>query len=308
MHHRKFTIKWIKKHQITRQTDAAVSFARSNGDEYTAPNRTPCDLRNTASALAWRFPFPVSAAAGHRPPTRSGRSPTSHSPWQIKNTSTVQSSSNPSNGGICLGERRLYGSHTLIDGPNRGVPSDDSCGESGDADAWQGRISGACCRSFLDDDEFESLLRGSSSSSSSSSSSPSSISWEDWAEPIFGVKLRKRTGRLGELPAELMRMEGDWGRPAWMGFENASGFFFRPSRVFEMKWNEMRRDLGFWTRRRICSRSFEVRLCVKRVQWIDQRLRRELRQLSFWLVCVWHRLLVFQTFGSRLQIEWSSLK
>lgn len=239
MHHRKFTIKWIKKHQITWQTDAAVSFARSNGDEYTAPNRTPCDLRNTASALAWRFPFPVSAAAGHRPPTRSGRSPTSHSPWQIKNTSTIQSSSNPSNGGICLGERRLYGSHTLIDGPNRGVPSDDSCGESGDADAWQGRISGACCRSFLDDDEFESLLRG-SSSSSSSSSSPSSISWEDWAEPIFGVKLRKRTGRLAELPAELMRMERDWGRPAWMGFENAFGFFFRPSRVFEMKWNETR--------------------------------------------------------------------
>lgn len=36
-----------------------------------------------------------------------------------------------------------------------------------------------------------------------------------------------------------MRMEGDWGRPAWMGFENAFGFFFRPSGVFEM-----RRDLG----------------------------------------------------------------
>lgn len=145
---------------ISWQTEIAMDRARSKGEVYTALKRTPWDFKNTANALPCRLPFGVKPASGHRPPTKSDLKFNSHSPWLIRKTSiTTRSSSieleeklrvNKGGGGSCGGgAKTLYGSQTLIAGPNRGVPRDDGWGDNGDANAWQGSISGSCSRTFL---------------------------------------------------------------------------------------------------------------------------------------------------------------
>jgi trimeric autotransporter adhesin len=200
---------------LTRQMSAAVARARSSGDANAAASLAPRERRNTARARACRSPRAVRAAAGHRPPTRSGRIAAAHSPWLTTTTSTAAAAS------ACLpacaagggGRRTWHGSQTLIPGPasRRGVPAAEGCGESGESAARHGSTSGSCS-STLDADAAGGTRTGAGSSagrrgaggpaeegaaaaegSSSSSSSPPAVETEEWeecAEPIAAGRAR----------------------------------------------------------------------------------------------------------------------
>jgi hypothetical protein len=199
---------------LTRQMRAAVARVRSSGDANAASSLAPRERRNTASARACRSPRAVSAAAGHRPPTRSGRIAAAHSPWLTTTTSTAAASvSLPGCADAAVGggsgRRTWQGSQTLMPGPasRRGVPAAEGCGESGESAARQGSTSGSCS-STLDADAAGATRTGAVASagrggagrpaeegaaaaaaegSSSSSSSPPALEteeWEEWAEPI----------------------------------------------------------------------------------------------------------------------------
>ena len=174
---------------LTRQTRAAVARARSSGDVHAAASREPRERRNTDSARACRSPRAVRAAAGHRPPTRSGRIADAHSPW-LTSTSSSGASALPCCGwswcGDGGGRSTWQGSQTLTLGPRRrGVPEADGCGESGEAAAWQGSTSGSCS-STLEADEGATgacaCAGGGGAETVDGSSSSAAVETEEWEE------------------------------------------------------------------------------------------------------------------------------
>jgi hypothetical protein len=208
---------WKESQGLTRQTSAAVARARSSGDVHAAANRELRERRNTDSARACRSPRAVRAAAGHRPPTRSGRIADAHSPWLTITTSSGTSAL-PCCGWCWCGDgggrSTWQGSQTLMLGPRRrGVPAADGCGESGESAAWQGSTSGSCSSTLEADEGAAGACAGGGGaesseaeavdgSSSSSSAAVETEEWEECAEPM---------ARGGGGRRDLAWRDANWG-------------------------------------------------------------------------------------------------